>query len=93
MQRTFQTRIAAVLLALFTGAAMVCAGFNLVQENRYQSPTDGVSWIEASRGLEAQRVPADSPGAIPNCRRPRHDKPTTCTNMKITFSQPTVRAI
>ena len=63
MQRTFQTRIAAVLLALFTGAAMVCAGFNLVQENRYQSPTDGVSWIEASRGLEAQRVPADSPGA------------------------------
>jgi len=62
MQRTFQTRIAAVLLALFTGAAMVCAGFNLVQESRYQSPTDGVWWVEASGGLEAQRVPANSPG-------------------------------
>jgi len=62
MQRTFQTRIAAVLLALFTGAAMVCAGFNLVQENRYQSPTDGVWWIEAQGGLKAERVPADSPG-------------------------------
>ncbi len=62
MQRTFQTRIVAVLLALFTGAAMVCAGFNLVQENRYQSPTDGVWWIEAPGGLQAQRVPANSPG-------------------------------
>ena len=62
MQRTFQTRIVAVLLALFTGAAIVCAGFNLVQENRYQSPTDGVWWVEASQGLQAQRVPANSPG-------------------------------
>ena len=62
MQRTFQTRIVAVLLALFTGAAIVCAGFNLVQENRYQSPTDGVWWVEAPRGLEAQRVPNNTPG-------------------------------
>ncbi|MGC2300675.1 MAG: histidine kinase dimerization/phospho-acceptor domain-containing protein, partial [Acidobacteriaceae bacterium] len=64
MERTFQTRIVAVLLALFTGAAILCAGFNLVQENRYQSPTDGVWWIEApgGAGLEAQRVPPDSPG-------------------------------
>jgi PAS domain S-box-containing protein len=64
MERTFQTRIVAVLLALFTGAAILCAGFNLVQENRYQSPTDGVWWIEApgGGGLEAQRVPPDSPG-------------------------------
>jgi PAS domain S-box-containing protein len=62
MQRTFQTRIVAVLLALFTGAAIVCAGFNLVQENRYQSPTDGVWWVETPRGLEAQRVPDNSPG-------------------------------
>ncbi|HEX4310300.1 MAG TPA: ATP-binding protein [Acidobacteriaceae bacterium] len=62
MERTFQTRIVAVLLALFTGAAMVCAGFNLVQENRYQSPTDGVSWIEGTQGLLAQHVPGNSPG-------------------------------
>ena len=54
MQRTFQTRIVAVLLALFTGAAIVCAGFNLVQESRYQTPTDGVWWVEAPGGLEAQ---------------------------------------
>ncbi len=62
MQRTFQTRIVAVLLALFTGAAVLCAGFNLVEENRYQSPADGVWWIEVPGGLEAQRVPANTPG-------------------------------
>jgi two-component system NtrC family sensor kinase len=62
MQRTFQTRIVAVLLALLTGAAVVCAGFNLVQENRYQSPTDGVWWVESGQGLKAERVPANSPG-------------------------------
>ncbi|HLY65910.1 MAG TPA: PDZ domain-containing protein, partial [Chloroflexota bacterium] len=62
MEKTFQTRITAVLLALFTGAAVVCAGFNLVQENRYQKPTDGVWWVEAGGGLRAARVPANSPG-------------------------------
>jgi PAS domain S-box-containing protein len=69
MQRTFQTRIVAVLLALFTAAAIVCAGFNVVQENRYQSPTDGVWWVEAQGGLEAQRVPADSPGERAGVKR------------------------
>ncbi len=62
MQRTFQTRIVAVLLALFTGAAVIFAGFNLVQESKYQSPTDGVWWVEGPHGLQAQRVPNNSPG-------------------------------
>ena len=62
MERSFQTRITAVLLALFTGAAVLCAGFNLAQENRYQTPTDGVMWVEGTGGLIAQRVPENSPG-------------------------------
>ncbi|MGC2636096.1 MAG: ATP-binding protein [Acidobacteriaceae bacterium] len=62
MQRSFQTRITAVSLALFTGAAVLCAGFNLAQENRYPAPTDGVWWVEAPGGLQAQRVPHDSSG-------------------------------
>ena len=62
MERSFQTRITALLLALFTGAAVVCAGFNLSQENRYVAPTDGVSWVETAGGLQAQRVPAETPG-------------------------------
>jgi two-component system, NtrC family, sensor kinase len=62
MERAFPTRITATLLALFTGAAVVCAAFNLAQENRYQSPTDGVLWVESQGGLLAQRVPDNSPG-------------------------------
>ncbi len=62
MVKSFQTRMTAILLALFTGAAIVCAGFNLQQENSYQAPTDGVSWMEGHGGLVATRVPAGSPG-------------------------------
>jgi two-component system, NtrC family, sensor kinase len=62
MERSFQTRITAVLLALFTGAAVLCAGFNLKQENQYKPPTDGVWWVEATGGLLAQRVPENTPG-------------------------------
>jgi len=62
MQRTFQTRIVAVLLAFFTLAAVVFAGFNLVQEDRYQTPWDGVWWVEGHGGLVAQRVPNNTPG-------------------------------
>jgi two-component system NtrC family sensor kinase len=61
MVRSFQTRITAILLALFTGAVIVCAGFNLEQENHYQAPTDGVWWVEGHGGLTAQRVPDNSP--------------------------------
>ncbi len=62
MERSFQIRIAAILLALFTGAAVVCAGFNLAQENQYPKPTDGVWWVEAPGGLRADRVPDNTPG-------------------------------
>jgi two-component system, NtrC family, sensor kinase len=62
MERIFPTRITATLLALCTGAVVVCAGFNLAQESRYQKPTDGVWWVEASGGLKAERVPDNTPG-------------------------------
>ncbi|HEX3987188.1 MAG TPA: ATP-binding protein [Acidobacteriaceae bacterium] len=62
MVKSFPTRMTAILLALFTGAAIVCAGFNLDQENHYQAPTDGVSWVEGHGGLVATRVPNNSPG-------------------------------
>ena len=61
MVKSLPTRMTAILLALFTGAAIVCAGFNLDQENNYQAPTDGVSWMEGHGGLVATRVPENSP--------------------------------
>jgi PAS domain S-box-containing protein len=62
MEKSFQTRITVVLLALFTVAGAVLASLNFVQEQGYQSPTDGVDWVEAAGGLLAQRVGADSAG-------------------------------
>jgi two-component system NtrC family sensor kinase len=62
MEKSFQTRITVVLLAVFTAAAAVLASLNFVQETGYQSPTDGVVWVEATGGLAAQRVAAGSAG-------------------------------
>jgi two-component system, NtrC family, sensor kinase len=62
MEKSSQTRIAVVLLALFTVAAAIFASFNFIQEGRFQQPTDGVWWAESHGGLEAQRVLVNSPG-------------------------------
>ncbi len=62
MERTLQTRVVAVVLALLTVTACVFAALNLSQENTFQSPTDGVWWVEQHGALEAQRVPANSAG-------------------------------
>ena len=62
MERSFQTRVTVVLLALFTAAAALFATFNFIQESNFQTPTDGVWWVEARGGLQAQRVSPTGPG-------------------------------
>jgi two-component system NtrC family sensor kinase len=62
MKNAAQTRILAIVLALATVAACVLAGLNFEQENGFDVPTDGIWWSEASGGLRAERVPAESPG-------------------------------
>ncbi len=62
MQKPLQIRVVVVLLALFTLAAAVLASLNFVKDSAYQEPTDGVWWVEAHGGLQAQRVPDGSPG-------------------------------
>jgi two-component system NtrC family sensor kinase len=62
MKNGFQTRILAIALALATLAACVLAAINLQRESQFEVPTDGIAWVEAAGGLQAQRVPADSPG-------------------------------
>lgn len=64
MERSSQIRITAILLALFTAAAVIFAGFNLSQENHYLPPTDGVWWVEAQGGLLAEQVPPNSAGEL-----------------------------
>jgi two-component system NtrC family sensor kinase len=64
MERSFQTRVAVVILALVTLGSAVLAVFNFIQEGNFQTPTDGVWWVEAPTpgALVADRVPANSPG-------------------------------
>ncbi len=62
MKDAFQTRILAIALAIATLGVCVLAGFNLWQETLFDSPTDGVWWVETHGGIRAERVPKDSPG-------------------------------
>jgi two-component system NtrC family sensor kinase len=63
MNRDFQARFTAVLLALLTTAAVVYAAYNFEIERAYQAPTDGVWWVEHNGRLLADDVEANGPGA------------------------------
>lgn len=69
MNRLFQTRLFAILLAVLTLAALGLAIGNFVQENSFDVPTDGVSWTESNGGLRAYRVPADTPAERAGIRK------------------------
>ncbi len=56
-----QTRLLAILLAIFTLAAVGLAIGNFVQESDTHPATDGVRWTETDGGLRAYLVPPDSP--------------------------------
>ena len=62
MNKDFQVRFSAIVLALLTAAAVIYAGYNLQAERSFQVPYDGVWWVERDGTLAAQRVEADGPG-------------------------------
>lgn len=62
MPRTIPFRIAAIVLAVLTLAAVIFACINFTHENDFQIPTDGVWWAETHGGLVAQKVLAGEPG-------------------------------
>ena len=62
MNRDFQIRFTAILLALLTTAAVVYAGYNFSAERQFQVPNDGVWWVEHHGRLTADRVEAGGPG-------------------------------
>ncbi|MGA8491071.1 MAG: histidine kinase, partial [Terriglobales bacterium] len=63
MNRDFQIRFTAILLALLTTAAVVYAGYNLQAEGQFQVPDDGVWWVEHQGRLTADRVEVAGSGA------------------------------
>jgi len=62
MKNAAQTRVLAIVLAVFTLAACALAALNFERESGFDVPTDGIWWVEAPGGLRAERVPVDSPG-------------------------------
>ncbi len=62
MSRNIPFRIAAVVLAVLTVAAVILGSINYSHENQFQTPTDLVWWAEAPGGLVAQKVLPHGPG-------------------------------
>ena len=69
MLKSFQIRVAVLLLASFTLAAAILASLNFAKEGSFALPTDLVSWAEAPGGLQAQRVLKDGPGERAGIKR------------------------
>jgi len=63
MNRESQVRSVAVLLFVLTVAAAIFAAFNFRKESEFSGPDDGISWIEDSGRLMADRVEPNGPGA------------------------------
>ena len=63
MTKDFQDRFLAVLLFMFTAAAVVFAWYNFRTESKFDVPSDGVWWVEHSGKIVAQRVDIEGPGA------------------------------
>jgi PAS domain-containing protein len=54
--RELRAQFVNALLVILTLAAVVCAGINFRQQNKFRLPEDGVTWAERSHGLEALHV-------------------------------------
>jgi two-component system, NtrC family, sensor kinase len=62
MNREFEARFTAILLALLTVAAILFAGFNYKIEHQSAIPDDGVSWMEKNGHLVADGLESNGPG-------------------------------
>ena len=63
MKDSLRMRLGAVTLALVTLAAIVFGGLNFRQRARFDTPDDGISWLDTSQGVQAWHVSPESPGA------------------------------
>jgi two-component system NtrC family sensor kinase len=66
------TRVGAVVLAIATMAAIIFALLNFGQRARFESPDDGISWRDTTRGVEALQVSPNSPGQKAGVRAGDH---------------------
>ncbi len=82
MKQNLRVSLGAVVLALATLAAMIFAWLNFVQRTEFETPDDGVVWLDTSQGIQAQQVAPNSPAARAGVRVGDHllainDSPVT----------------
>ncbi len=63
MNQGLRMRLGAVTLALLTLAAVIFAFLNFQQRAKFDTPDDGVSWLDTTRGVQAWHISPDSPAA------------------------------
>jgi two-component system NtrC family sensor kinase len=69
MNREFEARFTAILLALLTVAAGIFAGFNYKIEHQTAIPDDGAWWMERNGHLVADRLEPNGPAERAGVRR------------------------
>jgi PAS domain S-box-containing protein len=69
MNREFEARFTAILLALLTVAAVLFAGFNYKAEHASAVPDDGAWWMERNGRLVADRLEPNGPAERAGVRR------------------------
>jgi two-component system NtrC family sensor kinase len=82
MKQSLRVSLGAVVLALATLAAMIFAWLNFVQRAEFETPDDGVVWLDTPQGVQAQQVAQNSPAARAGVRVGDHvlainDSPVT----------------
>ena len=68
MKQNLRLSLGAVVLALATLTAVVFAWLNLLQRITFETPDDGVAWLDNSTGVEAWKLAPDSPAAYAGIR-------------------------
>ncbi len=63
MKDSLRMRLGAVTLALVTLAAIIFGGLNFRQRARFDTPDDGISWLDTPQGVQVWHVSPESPGA------------------------------
>src|SRR5579859_3307283 len=72
MKQNLKVSLGAVVLALATLAAMIFAWLNFVQRTEFESPDDGVVWLDTPQGVQARQVAQNSPAAVAGVRTGDH---------------------
>src|SRR5216684_8000970 len=63
MKQNLRVSLGAVVLALATLVAMIFALLNFDQRARFESPDDGVAWLDTDHGVQAWQVAPNSPAS------------------------------